>query len=161
RGEAFREQYRVAERGLAVVRERVAAVAEQRTSAEADVVRHEGALERLAQDEAEAARATSPEGEDALEESARLDELQARLARERGGLGAVQTERASGVEQVQRTDAAVQEAEGRLARTTQHVHSLESNLAVDQARQLDRESRLSSLQQQLASAAQEHIDVEA
>jgi chromosome segregation protein len=160
RGEAFREQYRVAERGRAVVRERRAAVAEQFAAAEAELVRLEGVLERLAEDETEAARSTSSGGETAAVESDDLQQLHSRLAIEVAEIEAAQVVRASHLEQVQKSDLAIQDAEARLARTTQHVHSLESNLAVDQARQLDRESRLANLQQQLAAASQQRAELE-
>src|SRR5262249_25304583 len=155
RAEAFREQVRVAERGLAVVRERLAAMAEQRTTAQAELIRLRGTLERLANDEQEAALVT-PEGGDAFEsdDDERLRALQAHLAEEVRAQEVAQSERASRVSEIARTDASMRDAESRLARTTQHVHSLQSNVAVDEARQTDRETRLASVQEQLEAVSQ-------
>ena len=162
RAEAFREQLRAAERGLAVVRERVTGLSEQRASAQAELVRLEGALERLAEDEREAAQAAPAAGSDTSEEfAAQLAEVQARLAEGTRDLEVVQAERAVLVQRLQGIEAAMHEAEARLARTTQQVHSLEANLAVDQARQTDRETRLAALQQQLDAASQERTELDA
>jgi chromosome segregation protein len=161
RAEAFREQFRVAERSLAIVRERLTAAAQQRTDAETELVRGDGALEQLGADEQEAARAApSAEGDASGEADAELSVLNARLATELALLDAAQSDRSARLEQIRRADVAVQETELRLTRTIQHVHSLESNLAVDQARQVDRDSRLASLQQQLASSSDERLELE-
>ena len=158
RAEAFREQLRVAERSLAVVRERLAAMGEQRSTAEADAVRLEGTLERLAADEQEASPGRPPEAPTSVPEEERAAELQSRLASEAAALDAAQAERAVHQSQIERVDAAIRDAETRLARTTEHVHALESNLAVDRARQTDRTTRLASLQQQVATLAHEERD---
>ena len=160
RAEAFREQYRVAERGLAINRERQAAISEQRASATAELARLEGALERLAADEQEAASATPQGAVDSEDEQAELAGARSRLAAEVSELEAAQADRASLVERSLKTEAVIQDAEARLARTTQHLHSLEANLAVDQARQLDRESRLSNLQEHLQAATEERTELE-
>ncbi|HEY2593971.1 MAG TPA: AAA family ATPase [Chloroflexota bacterium] len=161
RAEAFREQLRVAERGLAVVRERLAGMGEQRAAAQADLERLQDALERLAGDAHEATLAAD-EGAagSASDEEDRLKALQAQLAEEARSLEAAQSERSSRTSEIGRTEATLRDAESRLARTAQHVHSLQSNLAVDEARQTDRDSRLSSIQQQLASVGQELSDQE-
>jgi chromosome segregation protein len=162
RGEAYREQLRSAERGLAVVRERLAAVAEQRSTAEVEVVRLEGMLERVAEDEREAAQATPPPGSDVSEGfAAELAEVQGRLAEGTREQETIQAERASLAEKLGAAEADMHEAEAHLARTTQQVHSLQANLAVDQARQADRESRLASLRQQFVAAGQERTELEA
>jgi chromosome segregation protein len=161
RAEAFREQFRVAERSLAIVRERLASATQQRTDAQTELVRLDGALEQLGADEQEAARAAPrTEGEASVAEATELSELNTRLAAELAQLEAAQADRSARLEQIQRADAAIQEADGRLTRTTQQVHSLESNLAVEQARQVDRDSRLVSLQQQLANSTQERVELE-
>jgi chromosome segregation protein len=161
RADGFREQYRVAERSRAVVRERIAAMAEQRASGEADLVRLQGALERLAQDEAAAAEAAPPSAEDGvLPDDARLSELRTQLEAGSGEVEAAQTARAGLQWRIEQHDTVIRDAESRLSRTTQQVHSLESNLAVDQARQTDRDSRLASVQQQLAAFGQERADLE-
>jgi chromosome segregation protein len=160
RAEAFREQYRQSERELAVLRERQGAIAEQRAGAEADLVRLEGVLERLAEDEKEAASASPQHAPDAENEQAELTQAHTRLAGEASELEAAQVDRVFLVERMQKAEAAIQDAEMRLARTTQQVHSLESNLAVDQARQADRESRLANLQDQVAAAAEERAELE-
>ncbi len=156
RAEAFREQLRVAERGLAVVRERLAAMGEQRSTAQADLLRLRGTLERLAGDEQDASLSTD-EGAaiSATDEDDRLNGLRSQLGKEHGSLELAQTERAARLSEIARTDATIRDAESRLARTTQHVHSLQSNLAVDEARQTDRDARLDSVQQQLVSVSQE------
>lgn len=161
RAEAYREQYRLAERGLAIVRERVAALAEQRTSAEAELVRLEGALERLHSDEREAASASAEPGTDEEDNASRLAATQERLAAAAAVLEAAQSERAQRMGTLQTVDAAIRDVEARLVRTTQQVHSFASNLAVDQARQLDRESRLASLREQLSAVRQERTELEA
>ncbi|MBV9577231.1 MAG: AAA family ATPase [Chloroflexi bacterium] len=160
RAEAFREQLRVAERGLAVVRERLAAMGDQRSTAEIDVERLRGALERLAADEQAASLETSETGLASPSEADRLAELRSQLGVEAGALEAAQSDRSAQQSQLERTDAAIRDAEGRLARTTQHVTALQANLAVDQARQTDRASRLATLEQQLASLDQERGDQE-
>ncbi|HEY1296582.1 MAG TPA: AAA family ATPase, partial [Chloroflexota bacterium] len=163
RADVLREQLRNAERGLAVVRERLAAMGEQRSTAEAELVRLRAALERLATDEQAASVASTVPLESSPPEDdvSPLATLQSELAREVEALEAVQAERATQVAQIERLDAAIRETEARLARTTEHVHSLQANLAVDEARQADRDSRLAGLQQQLASLAEERGDHEA
>jgi chromosome segregation protein len=156
RVEAFREQLRVAERGRAVVRERLSAMAEQRATAQADVIRLRGTLERLANDEQEASVA-APSGADgsAPDEATRRAALRAQHTEEVRGLQAVHAQRASRLSEIARADTSIRDAESRLARTTQHVHSLQSNVAVDEARQTDRETRLASVQQRLETVSQE------
>ncbi len=162
RAEAFREQLRVTERGLAVVRERLAAMAEQRTTAEAEVIRLRATLERLASDEQEASLGSSEAGDGTeADEQDRLAALQAQLGEEVRGLEAAQRQRASRLSESAGTDASIRDAESRLVRTTQHVHSLQSNVAVDEARQTDRDTRQASVQQQLEGVSHELRDQEA
>src|SRR5579872_387683 len=108
RADAFREQMRVAERSVAVARERLAAIAEQRTGADAELLRLRGALELLAQDQAEAARATdSTEPAD----DAGLTAIRARLETELAELAAAQSERAGRQADLERADRELREAE--------------------------------------------------
>jgi chromosome segregation protein len=162
RAEAFREQIRGTERGLAVVLERKAGIGEQQTSSQAELVRLEGQLERLTQEEGEASLVAALTAGATQEEGlARLAELQVQLANESAALEAAQTERASHQRELDRADAAVRDAEARLARSEQHLQSLQSNLMVDQARQSDRETRLASVRQALATLTAERTDLEA
>src|SRR5205085_61588 len=95
RAERFREQMRVAERSLAVVRERAAGLAEQRTAAEGELFRLHGLLERLAEEAHEVDRtAAEPLAGEAVEDPAQVASLQARLAEEVAALEAAQAERA-------------------------------------------------------------------
>jgi chromosome segregation protein len=159
RAEAYREQLRVAERGLAVVRERLAAMSEQRGASQADLVRLEATLVRLAGDEQQASLATDEHLANSVsDEENRLGTLQAQLAEEGDSLDAAQTARAARVTEIARADAMISDAESRLARTTQHVHALQSNLAVDEARQTDREARLDSVREQLTGISEELRD---
>jgi chromosome segregation protein len=161
RAEAFREQLRVAERGLAVVRERVTVMGEQHSAAEADLLRLEGALERLAGDEQEASLATSVGVlSSQSEEDERLLQLRSRLSEETELLTTAQAERAARLSEIDRGEARIRDAETRLAHAIQHFQALESNLAVDQARQTDRDTRRANIQQQLAALSQERRDQE-
>src|SRR5262249_53434201 len=63
RAEAFREQLRVSERALAVAHERLIVTLEQRTAAEAEQVRLQGALEHLREEETEAAQVAAQSSE--------------------------------------------------------------------------------------------------
>src|SRR5437868_2278477 len=63
RAEAFREQTRVSERNLAVIRERLDGIGIQRTNSEAELIRLRGTLERLSEEETEAAQALAAAGE--------------------------------------------------------------------------------------------------
>ena len=161
RAEAFREQIRVAERSLAVVRERAAGLADQRASAEAEVVRLQGTLDRLTAEAREAAQSVAePTGGEPVDDLARLGGLQARLAEEVAALEAAQAGRTDLLARLEAADDRIRQAEDRLARTQQQRQSLEANIAVDQARQTDRETRLASVDQQLARLAAERGELE-
>ena len=161
RSDAFREQIAMVERGLAVARERLASVAEQRTTVESELVRLQGALERLTQDELEAAEAVQASDDAPATNAEQLASIRASLESELAALGATQADRESQRRALEEADATVRDAEERLARTEQHLLSLQSNLAVDQARQTDRETRLANVEQQLAGMTQERTELEA
>jgi chromosome segregation protein len=158
RAEAFREQSRVAERSLAVARERLAAIGEQRASVDAEQLRLHGALERLAEDAVEAARAADTVE---LADDDQLEGLRSRLTTDVAQLNGTQSVRLERQADVDRADHSIREAEARLARTEQHLQSLQANLAVEQARQGDREQRLIAVQQQLAGLSEERQGLEA
>ena len=161
RAEAFLEQVRVAERSLAVLRERLASTTEQKSGAEAELLRHHGLLERLAEEATEAARAAGQTTDgDLPDDASRLAILQAHLADETAALDAAQAERASLQKNVETAEHGIREADARLTRTEQHLQSLQANLAVDQARQSDRETRLASIEQELASRTTERADLD-
>jgi chromosome segregation protein len=162
RAEAFREQMRVAERSLAVVRERAAGLAEQRTAAEGELFRLHGLLERLAEEAHEVDRtAAEPLAGEAVEDPAQVASLQARLAEEVAALEAAQAERADLLRKLEAADDRIRQAEDGLARTEQHRQSLAANIAVDQARQADRESRLANVKHQLAQLTTDASELEA
>ncbi len=154
RAAGFREQARVAERSLAVTRERNAGLGEQRRTLEADLARLQGVLDRLAEEEREAALAVgeSPETSGAPDHVA---EVRANLQNELAAFDAAQDERARMLQTVESVDRRIGEAEARLARTEQHVQSLQANLAVDEARQSDREARLANLEENIRRTAAE------
>jgi chromosome segregation protein len=159
RGESFREQARVAERSLAVTRERMAGLGEQRANVEAELARLQGHLERLTLDELEAARGAgqaSTNDDESTDLAARGETLAERMRE----LEAVQAERAAAYKAVESSESLIREAEQRLARTEQHLHSLQANLAVDAARQSDRDARVKRLQEQLQTLVSEAVDVE-
>ncbi len=149
RADGFREQARVAERSLAVTRERNAGLGEQRTTLEADLARLQGLLDRLAEEEREAAHAAG-ESPETSGEPDQLAEVRAKLQLEVEAFDAAQAERARMQQTVEGVDRRIGEAEARLARTEQQQQSLQANLAVDQARQGDRAARLATLEENLA-----------
>jgi chromosome segregation protein len=161
RAEAFREQLRVAERNLAVVRERLNGMGEQRSSAEAERVRLEGSLALLAEDERTTTDARAEDSSDVADaQSDELTALQTRLDEVVATLELAQQQRSSRQRDADRLAGAVTDAETRLTRAEQHLASLQSNVAVDEARQSDRESRLANVQQQLAALSTELRDVD-
>ncbi len=162
RAEAFREHMRVAERSLAVVRERATGLAEQSASAESELLRLDGLLERLAEEAREVAQTASEAAPgEPVDDPGESGALQARLADEIATLEAAQADRADLLRGLEAADDRIRQAEDRLARTEQHRQSLAANIAVDQARQADRESRLASVMQQVERLATEGGELEA
>jgi chromosome segregation protein len=149
RADGFREQARVAERSLAVARERNAGLGEQRSTLEADLTRLQGLLDRLAEEEREAAQAVGQSPE-ASGEPDRLAQVRGRLELEVAAFDAAQGERAQMQQTIEAVDRRIGDAEARQARTEQHLQSLQANLAVDQARQSDRAARLANLDENIA-----------
>jgi chromosome segregation protein len=157
RAEAVREQLRVAERGLAVLHERLAAMGEQQSSAQADLVRMDASLARLAIDQqAASVPSAEPQPRSPSVGDAHLVTLRAQLASEAGAFESAQSQRATLVAQIELLDASIRDTEASLADTTENIHSLQADVAVDLARQTDRDSRLVTLQQQIASLAEDH-----
>jgi chromosome segregation protein len=143
--DGYRDQARVAERGLAVTRERLAAVTEQRSSMAAELERLAQRLDTLRRDEAgHAARLQQVHHApaDAVQEMASLRE---RL----GGLGPEVARAQQGTERArQARDAAdrrILAAEGEQARGEQRLRQLEATLAVDEALRADRQARMEQL----------------
>jgi chromosome segregation protein len=152
RAEGYRDQARVAERSLAVTRERITGLGEQRSTLEADLRRLQEALERLTPEEREAARAigqTAPG--DSASDPDRVQTLHSEVTESVGSLEVAQAERASVQTALESADGRIRDAESRLARTEQHLQSLQADLAVDEARSTDRQTRLAGLEQQLVS----------
>ncbi len=161
RAEAIREQVRAAERAAAVIRERLSSTQEQRSLAAADLVRLDGAVERLRVEEAEAATRPAGDGDFADTPDAReMAEAQATLAAAVAELEAAQAARTEQQTHLDQLEAQARDAEAQLNRTSQHVHALQANVAVDQARHADREARLVALQQQHAALSDEQSDLQ-
>jgi chromosome segregation protein len=162
RGESLREQARSAERSLAVVGERRAGLGDQRAGVQADLARLQGIRDRLAVDEQEAARAAgqTPAGEP-IEDGASLATAKDSAADQARTLEAAQRDRAQAQQALEAADRKMRDAEVRLARTTQQLQSLQSNLAVDQARQSDRDKRLATLEQLVAATQTETGEINA
>src|SRR5207302_8539806 len=133
RADGFREQARVAERSLAVTRERNAGLGEQRSTLEADLARLQGLLDRLTEEEREAAHAVGDSPEISGEPD-QLAEVRARLQLEVDAFDAAQAEGARMQQSLEAADRRIGEAEARLARTEQQLQSLQANRAADQAR---------------------------
>jgi chromosome segregation protein len=166
RAEGFREQASLAERSLAVVRERIAGLGEQHTTLEADLERLQRLLGRLAVEEGEAAQAAGqlPAGE-APEDPDRLLALRDQLASDLAAFDAARTAQAGAQTELEAAERHIRETAARLLRTEQHLQSLQANLAVDQARQSDRATRLARLGEQIgqlqteASAVAKRLEV--
>ena len=152
RAEGFRQQASVAERGLAVVRERVAGLGEQHATLAADLTLLHGQRDRLAGEEGEAALAAgqTPVGQ-APEDPDRLATLRDQLAIDSAAAEAARAAQTDAQRAVDAAEAGLRDTNARLVRTEQHLQSLHANLAVDQARQNDRQTRVSRLEEHIGT----------
>jgi chromosome segregation protein len=162
RADVFREQVRAAERSLAVARERRAGLAEQRIAAEAEVLRLQGLLERLAEDAQEAAHQVgqAPQASDTEDDAQRLEVLQAQLSDELAAFSATQAERAALQTSIEAAERRLRDAEAELVGAEQHLQSLRANVAIDRARLGDRETRMAAIHERLASLESEHAELD-
>ncbi len=149
RAEGSREQTSLAERGLAVARERIAGLSEQHAALTVDLERLQSLLDRLAVDEREAAQAAGqiPAG-DVPQDPDRLTTMRDRLALDVAAFEAATTAQAAAQADLDRAERQIRETAARQQRIEQHVQTLQANLAVDQARQGDRETRLAKIEEQ-------------
>lgn len=156
----MRDRIREVERTRAVLRERVAGLAAQRTSVESDLERLRAQAERLASEEREAAQAAGETSADDAGDADALERARAAHAEQRAALQAAQQQRSTVYRELDAVQRRATDAESRLARLTQQLQSLESSLAVDEARQADRTSRVAELETAAAAAANAVRDLE-
>ncbi|MGI9145130.1 MAG: AAA family ATPase [Chloroflexota bacterium] len=144
--EGLREQSSIVERSLAVVRERMTGTGEHRHTLSAELERLQGLLDRLTGEEGEAARAASEiPGGAAPGDPDGLLAARSQLASDLAALDAATTDHAGAQAELEAAERRIRETTAGLLRTEQHLQSLQASLAVDQARQSDRETRLAKL----------------
>lgn len=152
RASELRDGLREAERSRAVIAERVAGLATQRAALEADLARLQTTAQALAADERAAATAAGQTSSGEPDEAELLVTARNASAARSAELHAAQAERRDAQQRLDACQRRSTDAEARLARLEQHVQSLESTVAVDEARQGDREARLAEVRQARAAS---------